>query len=662
VKLTAKLAYSQVKTNRSRTLWTLLGIVLSSALITAVCSFAVSGYALVMGLYGEELDNSGGVIAMLAIPVVILSAIIVSMAIIVISNAFRVSAGERKAQFGTLKSIGAAKRQIIETVIYESILLSVVGIPAGIIAGLTLAFAGVQIANHFLGEINSLVHMMMNELIIAIDFVIAWQAIITAVLVSFLTVVFSAWLPARKAAKITAIDSIFGSGEVKVDAKQIRTSRLIPKVFGFEGTLAAKNMKRNKRNFRASVVSLTVGIVLFITLSSISEQVHRIEAMIYPPIEATVLADYTSYRSYVINEVTGKKESVYAAPIDSTFSDIVTKRLQEYGNVKLFGYGFDNETYHALVSPEALSPQMLDALSYPQDQQTYELSVEILTIDTENYALLCEKAGVPVGSTILINCYSYNDNGTEIVFEPFIFEGQVFRLIKADNTIDEIEVQGVLTAKDISNEFLGPNTKTVRLIVPQGIMRGFQWSAAPADVDGFIEYTNAVLDEFFPQEPDSAYMEAGFTTRVYETEDYMKIMNIAIVLATVFVYGFVVLLMLIGLTNVISTMSANVRIRSKEFAVLQSVGMTYTGLKRMLNLESIMCSAKSLVIGLPIAIVLTYLINLPIRSTFPVPYQLPWLAAALCIVAIFAITWVTMRYSISQLRKRNIVETIRSER
>jgi putative ABC transport system permease protein len=142
----------------------------------------------------------------------------------------------------------------------------------------------------------------------------------------------------------------------------------------------------------------------------------------------------------------------------------------------------------------------------------------------------------------------------------------------------------------------------------------------------------------------------------------MKIMNISIVFAEVFLYSFVVLLTLIGLTNVISTMSTNVRMRSKEFAVLQSVGMTYSGLRRMLNLESIMCSGKSLIIGLPIAIVLTYLINLPIRSVFPVPYQLPWLAAIWCIAVVFGITWITMRYSASQLQRRNVIETIRLER
>lgn len=193
-------------------------------------------------------------------------------------------------------------------------------------------------------------------------------------------------------------------------------------------------------------------------------------------------------------------------------------------------------------------------------------------------------------------------------------------------------------------------------------MRGYTWYADPADIDGFMDYANDLMVKMFPRVQESAYMEIGFTTRVYKIQDYMKVMNIAIVLVMVFVYSFVILLTLIGLTNVISTMSTNVHMRSREFAVLQSAGMTHGGIKRMLNLESIMCSAKSLIIGVPLAIALTYLINIPVRSMFPVPYQVPWLAATGCVAVVFAITWFTIRYSASRLREKNIVETIRLER
>lgn len=662
--LAAKLAIRQLKINRSRTIWTLIGIILSTALITAVCSFAASGNVLLINLLGKNYGNYNGLFStLLVVPAGFLSMIIISMSVVVISNAFRISASERTAQFGILKSVGATKQQIMVTVIYESVLLSVVGIPIGIITGLILAFVGVQVANYFLSELNSLVYMMMNKLVIVIDFVIAWQALMIATVISFFTVLFSAWLPAYKAAKITAIDSIHGAGEVKIETKPIHINLFVEKLFGFEGTLAAKNIKRNKRNFRASVISLTVGIVLFINLAALSKQVSLIESMIYPDVDATVIVDYTSLRKSVVNEVTGREETIIVNPIDSKLADITTEKLRTFENTNIFGLGSDMQTYKAIIPKEIISPNMIEAIKnqYPE-QPMYRFSVDIITIDSKNYALLCKQVGVPYGSNILINHYSYNDNGILTIIPPFLYdEVSELQLIQADDSIHQIPIHGVLTPDDVPNELLGINTHIVRVIVPEGKMRSYDWFANPTNIDNFIEYANMIMGEIFPCDTKYTYEELGFNTRVYKTQDYMKIMNIPIVIVTVFAYSFVALLVLIGLTNVISTISTNVLMRSREFAVLQSIGMTHSGLKHILNLESILCSAKSLIIGLPLAIILTYLINLPIRAKLPVPYQLPWFAILCCIIVVFMITWITIQYSAFQLRGKNIMETIHSE-
>lgn len=660
MKLTAKLAYSQLKVNRSRTGWTLAGIIISTALITAVCCFAASGGALASEMAALDPEESGEVFSLLfLIPVIILSAIIVSMSVTVISSTFRISASERTAQFGILKSVGATGQHIFAVMIYESAFLSIVGIPAGIIAGLSLAFAGVKVANHYFDEINSLVHLMINELTIVIDFVVVWQALVAAAAISFITVLFSAWRPAKRAAKITAIESIQKTGEVKLTAKQIRTSDLTKRLFGFEGTLAAGNIKRSKDSFRASIVSLTVGVVLFICLGAVSSQVRTIEEMIYPDIPATVMVDYTSVRDVTVNETTGRDEVKYAKPIDNDVANVVTERLREYADTDIFGVGDDMETYIALIPDQMLSPQFPEAAFFLEERPEYEMSMELITMDAEKYAALCKRAGVPVGSNILINQYSHNDNGRLVEMEPYIFDGKPLRLLKADGSVSEMPVHGEIIREEIPGELLGPGTQMVRLIVPQGKMRNYIWSADPADIEGFIDYANEVMDELFPQAKDSAYMELGFTTRVYKIRDYMKVMNIAIVLVQVFVYSFVALLMLIGFTSVISTMSANVRLRFREFAVLRSVGMTRGGLNRMLTLESLMCSARSLIIGVPLAVILTYLINTAIRSVFPFPYSLPWLPIIYCSIGVFAITWLTMRFAISRMQKENIIDAIR---
>lgn len=664
MRITAKLAYNQIKINRQRTMWTLMGIVLSTALITAVCSFAASGNALLMYIYGKNYGAQGGIrMLMLLIPAAILSAIIVSMAVVVISNAFRVSAGERRAQFGILKSAGTTKQQITATVLYESVFLSIMGIPVGVIVGLIIAFAGVQMANHFLEDLNSLVHIMINELIIVIDFVISWQAILAALIISLFTVLLSAWLPARKAAKVTAIDSIRRVDEVKLEGKQMHTSYLTEKLFGAAGMLAAKNMKRSKRNLRASIISLTVGIVLFICLASLSGQLDKVIDYMYSYVNCDVIVDYASSHETVIHEATGKEQTVIAAPIDSERAELVTEKLREYKGTAIWGSGNDMYTYTAIVPGEMITAEMEKAVLPAAEgaHQEQELGAELITVDRENYTALCKQAGVPVGSNILINQYIHNDNGKAVTMKPFFFEKQSLQMKQADGSTEEIKIQGELTPEEVPEDLLFPNTKIVRLIVPKGEMMAYSWQVDTRDMKGFMDFANTAMSEMFPQENDASYMEQGFTTRVYKMKDYMKVMNIAIDLARVFVQSFAILLTLIGLTNVIGTMSANVQMRAREFAVLQSIGMTMGGLKRMITFESIICSMKSLLIGLPLAIVLTYLINIPIREMYPVPYQFPFAAVVCCTVVIFAITGGTMRIAGAQLRKKNIIETIRRE-
>lgn len=684
MKIMAKLAYSQLKINRSRSLWTMAGIILSTALCTTVCSLAASCIAAVSSFYGPHTGDNWGIFTpVFTVLVSILGVLIISMSVIVISNAFRVSANERTAQFGILKSVGATKRQITMAVMYESIWLSLAGIPTGIACGLLLYGIGIRVVNYFLVEINRLTNVMVQDLTIELSFIIVWQALLAAILISFFTTILSAWLPARKAAKTTAIDSIRGAGTVHLKRKTARVNFLIKKLFGFEGVLASKNMKRNKRNFRASVKSLTIGIILTISLYSVGEQFSAIEAFLYKTSNGNVTVDYLSIRDESITDITGMELTRIAVPITSETANQVTEKLREYSDTSIFGYGSNMETYVSMIPAEMITPAMKEVISdkfaeeYPTEQSVYKLPTEIITIDPENYALLCKKAGVPLDSNILLNHYSYNNNGYETILSPFLHEKGELQFMQADGTVHKTPFHGMLEAEEVPGELIYLDPSVVRVIVPNGEMRGYNWMAETGDIDGFIAYANKIMDETFPRDQEayyvsfyensemnsyvSSYARFGFSTRVFESNDYMKVMNMSIVIASVVAWSFTIMLILIGLISVITTILMNVRKRSREFAVLQSIGMTYEGVKRMLDLESILCSVKSLTIGVPAAIALTYFINIPIRAIYPVPYRLPWLALVWCIIGISVITWLTMRYSASRLRSRSLVETIRSE-
>lgn len=661
--ITASLAASQLRKKRARSFATILAIILSTALTTTVSSFVASGNAMLKETMGEDYAGYGqAYFSMLLIPGILMGILIVAMSIIVISNVFRVSAGERIAQFGTLKCVGATKKQIVETVMYESLFLSVIGVPCGLGLGLVFTYLGIKVANHYFDDLNALVHMMMNKITFSLQFVVSWKALLISVVISILTIIFSAYRPAKKAAGISAIDCIRKGGNVTVAEKKHRVKKL--KRSGIiEKELASVNVSRNRRNTRASVVTLSISMILFISLSGMRSLAKGVEDYMYAMEKQNVLVEYISNYEECTNSVTGRRERTFTKPMDSELGEQITNELKAYDANDFFAVGDDLSTYFVVLPQDALTADMEEAQEYLQGekQKDYEFQVQIIVPDAENYQKICEKAGVEPGANVLLNYYSYNHRGNEEKIVPFSESLHTLNLETADGTVTEVEIGGMLEDKEIPSELKMPGNNPVCLVMQKAQVRGYSWMSSPADEEGYMEYANQVMERYFPGGNEGNYMEMGFNARVYKTHDYVKIMNVAIVLASVFLYSFVVLVALIGAINVISTMSTNVQVRAREFAVLQSIGMTSADLQKMLNTESILCARKALLIGLPIGLIIILVMNVSVRMMFPIAYCIPWKEILLVIALVFLLIWGTIRMTAKKLRNQNIIETIRGQ-
>ena len=501
--LSAKLAYSQLKSNRSRTSWTLAGIALSTAMITAVSGFVVSADVMFKGLVGENRYYSSVYNEILFGLGAVFGSIIIAAFVIVVSNSFRVSAAERIRQFGIIKSVGAEKRQITQIIIYEGLFLALVAVPAGIALGFLVNYIGIQLMDELLAAANR-----RNTFQIDFDFIVSLHGILISIILSFATVWLSAWIPARKAAGMSAIEAIRGTGEVKIKAKNVRGGRFIGKLFGFEGTLAFKSLKRNSRNFRATVVSLSASIMLFIVTGYFGAQYKESTRLYYPGVEnVNVVCTFLPPDGAIADNHNSESELRYNT-LDSILANEITVRFRQYPKTTVFGVGDDvleedNDSFRTVISEEVFIPEMLevlDAKNIVHENGGYLLPVTLYSTDTENYEKLC----------------------------------------------------------------------------------------------------------------------------------------------------------------VISTISTNIRSRSREFAVLRSVGITSEGLNRMLNLESLLCSIKSLVYGVPPGILGSYLLYRAFSLPVKLDYMIPWLPILQCTLGVMAITWGIMRYSMSRVQCDNIIETIRS--
>lgn len=648
MKLTARLAYSQIKANRKRAFWTLMGIALSTGMIIAVFGFAFAGIESFRELVHDNLrDVYHRTFWLIG---AVLSSVIMASSIIVISNSFRVSAGERLAQFGILKSVGATKAQIAATVMYESLFLSAIGIPAGIIVGMVVQFAGTEIANLFLTNITHLYAAGTN---VTLQFVVAWQAIIVSVILGFCTVLLSAWFPAHKAAKIPAINAIRKAGEVKV--KPVRASWLVRKLFGFEGMLASKTVKRNRRNMRATVVSLSISITLFVVASSFSTHLNRLADVVMHLTDADVIGDYMST---VQLAQYGDEFTLYYYPIDNVLAEQITARLREFPDTSIIGAGNNINSFAMsgiAVPVDMLTAPMYDRYSHLITGSDIVLNMSLLVVDAQTYAELVSLAGVPHGSNILINYNRafINDIWTE--FTPFVFDGQTLTL--QDREYTQLTLHGELRYYQVPREVIHMGRGSIVIIVPELNARAYSWYAQTNDPSGFIAFMQDVFYEMLPR----SYSGIELRTNIRNLQAEQAGERAIIQLVVVFTYGFVGLLTLIGLTNVISTISTNVRSRAREFAVLQSVGMSGRGLNKMLALESILCSARSLLFGLPLGIGASVLVYRGILISAQFNYIFPLVAVVQCVFAVFIITWATMRYASSKLKNNNIIDTIRGD-
>jgi putative ABC transport system permease protein len=648
MKLTAKLAYSQVTQNRGRSAMTILGIALSSAMLTAVCGFAASAKLMIDAALGYEYDNAMYNSALITLGGV-LGAIIITASVVVVSNAFRVSAGARTRQFGILKSAGATKKQIAQTVLYEGVFLSAAGIPAGIAAGLLIELLGTSV---IAGLLRSLTAGDLLAAEMSFPFAAPLWMFALAIVTSFGTALLSAWLPARKAARIPAMDAIRGAGEIKIKARQIRTGRLIARLFGFEGTLAAKALKRSRRGFRATVVSLTISIVLVMVAGSVGAHMGKLTNLAFPNVSAAALGQWWSSARITYGE-DGVADSPEYVTMSAETAQKITDRLREYPGAAIFGAGSSTTAEERVPLPrEALSDKMYESVGrYIQtDDGAYAPNVSRVSVDAAAYAALCETAGAPLGSSILVNLRRETTNGKRAEYAPYNFD--VLRESEFGAALG-----GELRGADVPNELFSVATGNLAIIVPASDTVSYLWFADVADSAGFAAFAKPIIEELTPR----GETEDGVWTDCVDIAAAARQVKYMVSTIMFFVYGFVGMLALIAVTSVISTISTNIRFRAREFAVLQSVGMTSGGMKKMLNLESVLCAARSLLFGLPLGAAGAYAVYRALGLAAETGFAFPWLPALLCVLGVFAITWAVMMFSARRLRGGSLVETIRGE-
>jgi len=580
------------------------------------------------------LDNALFTFVVIAVTAI---AIIVAGSVIVIANAFYISASERVRQFGLLKSVGATSGQLGRSVLFEAVILMMIALPIGILAGFLIQNAVLWATNNLLFEIFSL---NMHNGTLAFRVILSPWIIYITVAAAVLTILISAWLPARRAAKISPIDAIRQAKDIQIKPKKMKTSRLTQRLFGFEGALASKSLKRSKGKYRATIISLTVSIVLFLSMSSLIWVLNKGVSMQFGGYDFDVLARASGGLD-ALDEIGGALRTIPDAQIRTIMSTQLTT-----------------------VVPADFIKE--GAPGAPFSGNRFPLRIYPIPDSKFSSASAASNGNIP---GILINTATFSSGNKKVEMVPYnCTPGTELPLI-ADSTS---EIGGVIissVANTVPEQMISVmlDGTAVNVMVPESAYRAM-FSEHAADLKPHTEafYLAVTADS------NAFTEEAGKLLSAITLEDGEKytVRNIAqmtrlnrniTLIVMLFGYGFIAMLSLIALTSVIATISTNMRLRRQEFAMLYSAGMTPEGMDKMLNLESLLYGLKSLLIGLPIGLALSYMIYRAMAETMDFAYEFPWIAVTISAAAVMLLTFGTMRYSKRKLSGISIVEAIRNE-
>lgn len=597
-----------------------------------------------LALYGES--TYGNVMSSMGGMMIIMLSLVSIGCIIVIYNSFAISVMERKKEFGLLSSIGATKRQLSHTVFFEAVVVGVIGIILGILGAYIGIGCVILIINNLISDmLEYKLHLVTNPLFIIIP--VIFMIIVIGV---------SAFIPSRRASKVSPIEAIRQNDDIKINKKKIRTSKLVNKLFGIEGEIALKNIKRNKKKYRVTIVSLFISIVLFISFSSYMNYTLNTASSVMGEVP------YDYQISYFGDDPNNDKEALDKINEIVKSSDVKEYVSYSVSNLSIIGnYTYSDEYLDFYKSAygengiKALNNLKYQYISiYILDDNSYNKYKKLIGLDKDSVILLNKFKGVSYGNNKRVN-YNIpviNNGNINIKICNFDNDEDVDTTKYCNNNIDNIFVTN--KSFDLIEEF--SYMDDFKLIVNKKLYDSISDSSTHYTQFNIISDNTNNIDKL-TKELDK-YSNVNYTN----IKEAMKQANNLILVVKILMYGFISLVTLIGVTSVFNTISTSMALRKREFAVLRSIGLTNRGFNKILFFESLFFGMKSLIFAIPVSIGITVLIHYALADMVSIStIIIPWKYIIISIVSVFVIVLLTMMYSTSKIKKHNIIEQIREE-
>lgn len=557
----------------------------------------------------------------------IVTVIIIVTSVYCIKNSFNISITEKTKEYGILKSVGATTSQIKKSVYYEAFLLGCVGIPIGVISGVFASFILIHVVNFFIRSM-----FVGNEYLI---FKISYLSILISIILSIVTIFMSSKKGAKIASKTSPMVLIRGNNDILVNSKKLKTPKYINKLFGIGGVVSYKNIKRNKKKYRTTIVSIVMSVSVYIALSYFVNTAFDVVKMAkgdytYNLVYTSYTTDYNLNYNNVLNfskHDTVKKYSVVR-------TSIIT------GNFKA---SKDFKKYNAYMSEEKPILNSVTFISVGKEEYLRYISKLGLNYNSvkDKGILIDNNIGYDTKKKLEVS-YNMTDNKKGDIIN--------FTSMKEDKTFD-MELASVTNIRPFGYE---NNYGSLVMVVSDEYMEKLD------KLESVSLYVESKDPDKLQSDIDKMCKdtEGCYVNNVDATVKQMK--SIYTVIA-IFLYGFIIVISLIGITNIFNTITTNMTLRKREFATLKSIGMTSNEFNRMIFLESFFYIFKSLLIGIPIGVLLSYLIFKGFTNQVLFSYKVPFkgIIVSIAIVCLL-IVWLN-NYSSKKANKGNVIETIRNE-
>lgn len=623
----------------------------------------------------------------------VVALIIILTSVYCIKNSFNISITEKIRQYGMLASVGATRRQIKSSVKTEAAMLGVVGIPVGTMSGILASLVLVKVVNV----------LSASWLNFALSFHTSLPALILAVILSIATIYFSATGSARRAAKVTPLEAIRNTKEIKIKSAKLKTPAIIGRIWGIGGVISYKNIKRNNKKYRTTVTSIVICSVTFIVISYFMSMAFRVVGMSYASADYNIGINMSCKKdidiekfSKLLSGIEGAEDYLVGAGYDFDVSK--PKYTKEYGEYCRQVYDnsedvsqmflitvLDDKSYDKYASDAGIKNAAAGAILV--NKGTFDVynenSLKYVKKEMELYKY---KAGdtIECGYNVYDDASS-DDNAAESDTESSTEDNNAVEGGTESSTEDN---SGYVDEETINNGVRKTLDVTIAGVtdkVPIGYksysyatllftnQKGFEslWADGKSNElkQRYVSYSAYVVaenaDEYqdtFEKETEGNPEYSQISFYVSNMDKNMRDEKSLFTLLGVFAYGLIVVIALIGITNIINTLSTGMELRSREFATLRSIGMTDKQFAGMVRLESVFISVKALVIGVPLGILISYLLCVMMnRMDDAIIYEPPYKAIILCIVVVIMLIYAIMKLSMTKLRHNNIIETIKNE-